>query len=134
LLSDFSTNVVWIPDDAVVYDRVVGRSDSIASYPEEDTNVVTVDEVEAAIIECLSEDKDVGLSPEELREHLEGAGPELPIDSVLAAEMLPALEERFGVRLPANFSTAYNLRSVQRLARQVAAIVYEQGHGAGETA
>jgi acyl carrier protein len=48
--------------------------------------------------------------------------------------MLPALEERFGVRLPANFSTAYNLRSVQRLARQVAAIVYEQGHGAGETA
>jgi acyl carrier protein len=134
LLSDFSTNVVWIPDDAVVYDRVVGRSDSIASYPEEDTNVVTVDEVEAAIIEFLSEDKDVGLSPEELREHLEGAGPELPIDSVLAAEMLPALEERFGVRLPANFSTAYNLRSVQRLARQVAAIVYEQGHGAGETA
>jgi acyl carrier protein len=128
------TNVVWIPDDAVVYDRVVGRSDSIASYPEEDTNVVTVDEVEAAIIEFLSEDKDVGLSPEELREHLEGAGPELPIDSVLAAEMLPALEERFGVRLPANFSTAYNLRSVQRLARQVAAIVYEQGHGAGETA
>lgn len=96
--------------------------------------MVTVDEVEAAIIEFLSEDKDVGLSPEELREHLEGAGPELPIDSVLAAEMLPALEERFGVRLPANFSTAYNLRSVQRLARQVAAIVYEQGHGAGETA
>jgi acyl carrier protein len=96
--------------------------------------MVTVDEVEAAIIEFLSEDKDMGLSPEELREHLEGVGPELPIDSVLAAEVLPALEERFGIRLPANFSTAYNLRSVRRLAQQVVAAVYEQEGRAGETA
>lgn len=96
--------------------------------------MVRVDEVEAAIIDFLSEDEDMGLSPEELRDHLEGAGPELPIDSVLAAEVLPALEERFGVRLPANLSTAYNLRSVRRLAHQVVATVYEQGRGAGETA
>lgn len=96
--------------------------------------MVTVDEVETAIIEVLSKDEDMGLSPEELREHLQGAGPELPIDSVLAAEVLPALEERFGVRLPANFSTAYNLRSVRRLARQLVATVYEQERRAGETA
>lgn len=96
--------------------------------------MVTVHEVEAAIIEFLSEDEDMGLSPEELRKHLEGDGPELPIDSVLAAEVLPALEERFGVRLPANFSTAYNLRSVRRLARQLVDTVYELGRRAGETA
>jgi acyl carrier protein len=104
------------------------------SYPEEDANMVTVDEVEAAIIEFLSEDKDMDLSPKELREHLEGAGPELPIDSVLAAEALPALEERFGIRLPANVSTAHNLRSVRRLAHQVVATLHEQERGAGETA
>jgi acyl carrier protein len=96
--------------------------------------MVTVDEVEAAIIEFLSEDEDLGLSPEGLREHLEGRGPELPIDSVLAAEVLPALEERFGVRLPANLPTAYNLRSVRRLAQQVVDVVYELGRRAGETA
>jgi acyl carrier protein len=96
--------------------------------------MVTVHQVEAAIIQFLSEDEDMGLSPEELRQHLQGRGPELPIDSVLAAEVLPALEKRFGVRLPANLQTAHNLRSVRRLARQVVESIYELGRGAGEPA
>jgi acyl carrier protein len=96
--------------------------------------MVTLHQVEAAIIQLLSEDEEMGLSPEELREHLKGRGPELPIDSVLAAEVLPALEEQFGVRLPADFQTAHNLRSVRRLARQVVETIHELGRGAGEPA
>jgi acyl carrier protein len=57
-----------------------------------------------------------GRDPVELRASLEQLGEELPIDSVLAAEVLARIEEETGVRLPATAETSRNLRSVRRFA------------------
>lgn len=60
-----------------------------------------------------------GRDAAELRGELERLGPELPIDSVLAAEVLARIEAETGVRLPTTAETSRNLRSVRRFARAI---------------
>lgn len=64
-----------------------------------------------------------GREPAELRAELEGLGEELPIDSVLAAEVLARIEEETGVRLPTTAETSRNLRSVRTFAQAIYELV-----------
>lgn len=74
-------------------------------------------------------------SPGEMRQRLEEAGGDLPIDSILLVEVVVRVEERCGVHLPTTLETARNLRSV----RDFAVMVYkhvqiERARRAGESA
>lgn len=60
-----------------------------------------------------------GCKPAELRAELERLGEELPIDSVLAAEVLARIETETGVRLPTTAETSRNLRSVRTFAMAI---------------
>lgn len=67
-----------------------------------------------------------GRDVDELRADLEALGSELPIDSVLAAEVLARIEAETGVRLPATAEASRNLRSVRRFADAIFRLVVEQ--------
>jgi acyl carrier protein len=69
------------------------------------------------IIEMLAEQN--GRDAAELRAELEKLGPELPIDSVLAAEVLARIEAETGVQLQATAETSQSLRSVRRFAQAI---------------
>lgn len=74
-------------------------------------------------------------SPEEMRQHLEEAGGDLPIDSILLVEVVVRVEERFGVHLTTTLETAFNLRSVKDFAVMVYDLVQVQrARQAGESA
>lgn len=74
-------------------------------------------EIVELILELLAED--AGRSVEELREELSAQGEMLPVDSLLAAEVLARVQERVGVELPATAETARALRSVRTFAAAV---------------
>jgi acyl carrier protein len=63
--------------------------------------------------------------PAALRAHLEELGGELPVDSLLAAEVLAEMEARLGVTLPATAETSRNLRSVSRFAEALLELATE---------
>jgi acyl carrier protein len=88
--------------------------------------------IEDLIIELLAEE--AGTIPAVLRAQLEESGEEMPVDSVLAAEVLTRVEQRCGVELPATAETARCLRSVRLFAAMVYRLVSEvsQGRAAGE--
>lgn len=73
--------------------------------------------IEDVIIELLAEDG--GVNPADLRLQLEEQGPGLPIDSLLAVEVLVRVEQRFGVQLDANPATAAAMQSVAAFASTV---------------
>jgi acyl carrier protein len=79
--------------------------------------VVTTSDVVSAVIEALAvrEDK----SPEELRAELEVAGRELPIDSILIAEVLTDIEAKYQVHITADAEAARSTRSVWAFAATV---------------
>ncbi len=81
-------------------------------------------EVEDIIVELLAEQS--GRDATELRRELEERGEGLPIDSLLAAEVLARVEERLGVSLPATSETAENLRSVTAFAEAVLDLVHRK--------
>jgi acyl carrier protein len=90
-------------------------------------------DIEDLTIELLA--KEANCSPDEMRQRLEEAGGDLPIDSILLVEVVAQVEERYGVHLPTTLETAQNLRSV----RDFAVMVYhhvqlEQARRAGEGA
>jgi acyl carrier protein len=90
--------------------------------------------IEDMIIELLAEE--AGTVPATLRARLEELGEELPIDSVLAAEVVTRVEQRYGVELPATAETARCLRSVRQFAAMVYRLVADAspGRAAGEGA
>ena len=88
--------------------------------------------IEDLIFELLAEES--GKDPVALRQELEEAGEEMPIDSLLAAEVVAAVEERCGVELPATSDTVSNLRSVGDFAAMVHRLVQEGSQAAGEGA
>jgi acyl carrier protein len=81
--------------------------------------------IEDVIIGFLAENEKERTSAEELRHRLEETGAELPIDSVLAVEVLVLVQNHFGVRLPLTAETARCLRSVSDFAAKVQALVEE---------
>jgi len=80
-------------------------------------SVLTQCEIEDVIIDLLAEDG--GVNPADLRQELEEQGPGLPIDSLLAVEVLVRVEARFGVQLVADPSTAEAMQSVATFASTV---------------
>ncbi len=80
-------------------------------------------EIMELILELLADD--AGRPVEELREELRVGGETLPVDSLLAAEVLARVQERVGVELPATAETARALRSVETFAGVVHELVLE---------
>ena len=71
---------------------------------------------------------------EELREELSAQGEMLPVDSLLAAEVLARVQERVGVELPATAETARALRSVRTFAVAVYELVLDAAAARGVSA
>lgn len=67
-------------------------------------------EIEELILELLAEQ--AGVPVEDLRDELFALGEEMPLDSVLAVEVLVRVQEATGVVLPATEETAEALLSV----------------------
>lgn len=93
---------------------------------------MTMDEIEELIIGLLA--ADAGADPAAFRAELLTRGQELPIDSLLAAEVLARVELRCGVDLPATAENAKNLQSVTAFAQAILALVQQHEKGAAETA
>ena len=91
--------------------------------------MVTVEEIEALIIELLA--VEAAKDPADLRRELMTAGATMPVDSLLAAEVLAAVEERCGVSLPTTAENAANLRSVTTFARAVHDLTANAGTSSG---
>ncbi len=90
-------------------------------------------DIEDLTIELLAEE--AKSSPAEIRQCLEEAGGDLPIDSILLVEVAARVEERCGVRLPTTLETARNLQSVRDFAVMVYDLVQvERARRAGEGA
>lgn len=82
-------------------------------------------EIEDLIIGLLAED--AGTNPANLREHLEDLGDWLPIDSLLAVEVLARVEAHYGVTFPTTPEAAENLTSVTAFADAILDVVLERG-------
>lgn len=80
-------------------------------------------EIEDVIIDLLAEDG--GVNPADLRHELEERGPSLPIDSLLAVEVLVRVEARFGVQLVADPTTAEAMQSVSAFAATILNAILE---------
>lgn len=78
-------------------------------------------DIEDNIITAIAFDN--GEDPDELRAELEAAGLDLPIDSLLAVEVLATIEKRCGVSLKLNGETAKAMKSVTAFANLVLAAV-----------
>ena len=90
-------------------------------------------DIEDLTIELLAEE--AKCSPVEMRQRLEEAGDDLPIDSILLVEVIVRVEDRYGVHLPTTLDTARNLRSVRDFAVMVYDLVQvELARRAGEGA
>lgn len=90
-------------------------------------------DIEDLTIELLAEE--AKCSPDEMRQRLEEAGGDLPIDSILLVEVVARVEDRCGVHLPTTLETARNLRSVHDFAVMVYDLVrIERARRAGESA
>lgn len=75
---------------------------------------MSLPEIEELILELLAED--AGRPVAALRDELLERGAMMPVDSLLAAEVLARVQERVGVELPATAETALALRSVRTYA------------------
>jgi acyl carrier protein len=74
-------------------------------------------EIEGIILNFLAED--AGLTVAELRAELLLGGAEMPVDSLLAVEVLVRVQHAVGVVLPPTEETALALRSVRSFAEAV---------------
>ncbi|MBV8992968.1 MAG: hypothetical protein JO287_04520 [Pseudonocardiales bacterium] len=88
--------------------------------------------VEDLIIDLLAENQ--GLEPEDLRAVLETRGENMPVDSVLAAEVLAAVEETCGVTLTPTQETAECMRSVRAFATAIVKVALAGKEATGEIA
>jgi acyl carrier protein len=89
-------------------------------------------EVEDLIIGLLAED--AGKNPADLRDELADLGEWLPIDSLLAAEVLARVEAHYGIAFPATAEAAKNLRSVSSFAQAILDLARQQQTGVADTA
>jgi acyl carrier protein len=87
---------------------------------------LTVDEIVGIVIGLLAEK--AGVPADQMRADLEAAGLELPVDSILIAEILSRVEEACGARIPADAEAARSTGSVTAFACTVyKAIPVEEG-------
>lgn len=95
-------------------------------------SVPSVNDIIDVIIDLLAQD--ASRDPKELKADLEALGEQLPVDSILAAEVLARVEQMFDVKLPATVESSRNLRSVVRFAQAIHGLALEQELQAGATA
>lgn len=86
-----------------------------------------VEDIERVIIDALARER--GCTAEEMKRELIGGGMDMPVDSLLAVEVLVRVEEAVGVRLPASPASGQALRSVAAFAQAMADAVERAGHG-----
>ena len=67
------------------------------------------------------------VSPHELRTQLEAAGRELPVDSLLIAEILTRVEDACSVRIQVDADAARSTRSVMTFSRTVHKALSKRG-------
>lgn len=89
-------------------------------------------EVEDLIIDLLAQD--AGRPPADVRRELEDLGESLPIDSLLAAEVIARIEDQLGIRYPATAESAKNLSSVTAFARAILDLIADGQRNRGATA
>ena len=75
-------------------------------------------QIERLILELVADGQN--RDPDDLREELEALGEELPIDSLLAVEVLAAVEEECGVTLSTDAEHAAAMKSVVAFAAAIA--------------
>lgn len=78
---------------------------------------MTKTDIEWLIVELLAQD--AGVDPADLWEELSGLGADMPVDSLLAAEVLARVQQQVGVELPTTAETARALQSVKTFAAAV---------------
>ena len=76
--------------------------------------MISRDEIERLIVQLLAEDRN--MDPQDLWEELTDLGVHMPVDSLLAVEVVVRLEEQLGVELTTSVDTAKALRSVTTFA------------------
>jgi hypothetical protein len=89
---------------------------------------LSVDEIADIVIGLLAEQ--AGIPADQMHAQLEAAGPGLPVDSVLIAEVLSRVEEACGARIPADAEAARSTRSVIAFARTVHKAIPAEGETA----
>jgi acyl carrier protein len=94
--------------------------------------LITKEEIEWLIVQLLAEDRD--MDAQELWEELADLGVNMPVDSLLAVEVVVRLEERLGVELSTSADTAKSLRSVKTFAEAAWNALPKSGAGAAATA
>lgn len=75
------------------------------------------DDIERLIVELIAQDN--GQAAADLLKELSAAGEHLPVDSLLAAEVLARVQQQCGIELPTSAETAMALRSVKTFAQAV---------------
>lgn len=88
---------------------------------------LTVADITGIVIGLLAEDS--GISPGAQRAQLEAAGAQLPVDSLLVAEILTRVEGACGVRIQVDAEAARSTRSVMTFARTVHKALEHGGAG-----
>jgi acyl carrier protein len=78
---------------------------------------MTKDDIEWLIVQLIADDN--AMDADDLLDELAAAGEHLPVDSLLAAEVLTRVQEAVGVELPTDAETARALRSVKAFAEAV---------------
>jgi len=78
---------------------------------------LTVEDIAEIVIGLLAEQ--AGIPAAQMRAELLAAGPGLPVDSLLIAEILTRVEEACGARIPADAAAARSTGSVTAFAHVV---------------
>jgi acyl carrier protein len=86
---------------------------------------LTVDDIVVIVIGLLAEQ--AGVSAAQMRAELEAGGPELPVDSLLIAEILSRVEEACGASVPADADAARSAGSVTAFAATVYRAIPAEG-------
>jgi acyl carrier protein len=94
--------------------------------------VPSVEDIIDVIIDLIA--SDTHRHSAELRRELEALGPELPVDSLLAVEVLARVEEQFDVHVPPTVESSRNMRSVRRFAQAVHELAVAAERQAGASA
>ncbi|HEY0888664.1 MAG TPA: acyl carrier protein [Nocardioides sp.] len=79
--------------------------------------MISKEEIEQLIVELLADDR--GMDTHDLWEELNDLGVTMPVDSLLAVEIVVRLEQQLGIDLPTTADTTKALRSVKTFAEAV---------------
>jgi hypothetical protein len=86
-----------------------------------------VNDIAGIVVGLLAEN--MGVSPGGLRTELAAGGRQLPVDSLLVAEVLTRVEEACGVRVHVDAEVARSTRSVMTFARTMHRALQDGGAG-----